>query len=228
MSRHLTEPSTTLVEEPGASTRPSRAALVSLACAPAFVLVASLTQASPIAHDTASELASIAAAPERYQLSGAIGWCAMVLYVPALLALARPVWRAHPRLAGVGLGLSITGLVALISLMGSGPMSMAMAQAPERAAMVRVTDAYESAPLTVVWMLVMVLGFSLGPVVLGFGLWRSGFSWAVPALLAVGLVVQMLDAGRWPLALGYALTAAGMSLVAATLWRRPDRPPAVR
>ena len=71
----------------------------------------------------------------------------------------------------------MTGLVALISLMGSGPVSLAMAQAPERAAMIRVTDAYESAPLTVVWMLVMVVGFSLGPVVLGFGLWRSGFPW---------------------------------------------------
>ena len=146
----------------------------------------------------------------------------MVLYVPALIALARPVWRSHPRLAGIGLGMSMTGLVALISLMGSGPVSLAMAQAPERAAMIRVTDAYESAPLTVVWMLVMVLGFSLGPVVLGFGLWRSGFPWAVPALLLAGLVVQMLDAGRWPLALGYALSAAGTALVAVVALRRRE------
>jgi hypothetical protein len=68
-------------------------------------------------------------------------------------------------------------------------------------------------------MLLMVIGFSLGPVLLGFALWRAGFTWAVPALLLAGLVVQMMDAGRWPLALGYALTAAGMAAVAATLWR---------
>jgi hypothetical protein len=113
----------------------------------------------------------------------------------------------------------VAGLIALVSLMGSGPVSLAMAQAPDRAAMVQVTDAYESAPLTLAWMLLMVIGFSLGPVLLGFALWRSGFSWAVPGLLLAGLVVQMTDAGRWPLALGYALTAAGMTVVAATLWR---------
>jgi len=221
MSHHLTETTSSAAaerERPSA-TAPS-AALAALVAAPVLVLVASLTQASPNAHDTASELASIAAAPGRYQVSGAIGWCAMVLYVPALIALARPLWRSRRRLAGIGLGMSMTGLVALISLMGSGPVSLAMAQAPERAAMIRVVDAYESAPLTVVWMLVMVLGFSLGPVLLGFGLWRSGFPLAVPVLLLLGLIVQMLDAGRWPLALGYALTAAGMTLVAVVTVRR--------
>ena len=220
MSHHVTETTEAPVQE-----RPtpvaSIPALTALVAAPVLVLVASLTQASPGAHDTASELASIAASPGRYQAAGAIGWCAMVLYVPALIALARPVRRV--RLAGVGLAMSLTGLVALISLMGSGPVSLAMAQAPEREAMIRVTDAYESGPLTVVWMIVMVVGFSLGPVVLGFGLWRSGFPWAVPALLLAGLVVQMADAGRWPLALGYALTAAGMAMVAVVTWRRRDR-----
>ncbi len=217
MSHHVTEPSEAPVQEHPANSV-SIPALSALVAAPLLVLLASLTQASPDAHDTASELASIAAAPGRYQLSGAIGWCAMVLYVPALIALARPVRRQ--RLAGIGLGMSMTGLVALISLMGSGPVSLAMAQSPEREAMIRVTDAYESAPLTMVWMLVMVVGFSLGPVVLGFGLWRSGFPWAVPALLLAGLVVQMLDAGRWPLALGYGLTTVGMALVAVLSWRQ--------
>jgi hypothetical protein len=187
--------------------------------APVLVLVADLVQPSPAGHDTASELASIAADPGRYQLSAAVGWCAMLLYVPALLTLARPARRTCPRLAGTGLVLAVAGLIALVSLMGSGPVSLAMAQAPDRAAMVQVTDAYESAPLTLAWMLLMVIGFSLGPVLLGFALWRSGFSLAVPALLLAGIVVQMMDAGRWPLALGYALTAAGMAVVAATLWR---------
>jgi hypothetical protein len=223
MTQHLARPAPDLAhpQRPGASlSAPARAALVT---APALVLVATLTQAAPSAHDTASELASIAAAPGRYQLSGVIGWCAMLLYVPALSALATPLRRSRPRLAAAGLGMSMAGLVALISLMGSGPVSLAMAQAPERAAMVRVTDAYESAPITVAWMLLMVVGFSLGPVLLGFGLWRAGLPWAVPALLLAGLVVQVLDAGRWPLALGYALTAAGMGLVAVLCGRHDER-----
>jgi hypothetical protein len=219
MSRPLIDPAP--VFAPAGSVPPpvSRPLLSALLTAPVLVLVANLTQASPEAHDTASELASIAADPGRYQLSAALGWCATLLYVPALIALARPAWRTSPRLAGTGLALAMAGLTALVSLMGSGPVSLAMAQASDRAAMVRVTDAYESAPLTVAWMLLMVIGFSLGPVLLGLALWRSGFTWAIPALLLAGLVVQMTDAGRWPLALGYALTAAGMAVVAVTLWR---------
>ncbi len=219
MSRPLMDPAPPM--SPTGDMRPpvSRSAVLTLVAAPVLVLVADLVQPSPAGHDTASELASIAADPGRYQISAAVGWCAMLLYVPALLALAWPARRTFPRLAGTGLTLAAAGLIALVSLMGSGPVSLAMAQAPDRGAMVHVTDAYESAPLTVAWMLLMVIGFSLGPVLLGFALWRSGFSWAVPALLLAGLVVQMMDAGRWPLALGYALTAAGMAAVAATLWR---------
>src|SRR3954447_2338253 len=165
--------------------------LVALALAPTLVLVAHLAQAAPVAHDTASELASIAAAPLRYQVSAAVGFCAVLLYVPGLIAMAAPVRAARPRLGAMGFGLSITGLLSLASLMGSGPASLAMAQAPERAAMIRVTDAYESAPLSVAWMLLMLVGFALGPVVLGIGLWRSGFTVVVPVLLVAGLVVQM-------------------------------------
>src|SRR6478735_10016114 len=214
-----------------ATARPSTIAgwcLVALVLAPTLVLVAHLVQAAPVAHDTASELASIAASPLRYQASGTVGFCAVLLYVPGLSAMATPVRAARPWLGGIGLGLSVAGLLSLVSLMGSGPVSLAMAQAPERAAMIRVTDAYESAPLSVAWILLMLVGFALGPVVLGVGLWRSGFTVVVPVLLVAGLVVQMLDAGHWSLALGYALTAAGMALAAAAIWRRDPFAPGAR
>jgi hypothetical protein len=232
MSHHLPDASPDHALAPGSRftssttrpglTWPTRTSLVALGVAPALVLLGSLAQSSPSAHDTASELTSIAADPGRYQVSAAIGFCALVLYVPALIALARPLWPTRPRWAALGLGASVSGLVALASLMGSGPVSLAMAQDPNRAAMLRVTDAYESAPLTVAWMLLMIIGFSLGPVVLGAGLWRAGFTWTIPALLTSGLVVQMLDAGRWPLALGYALTTAGCVVAAAAQWRRAE------
>ena len=118
--------------------------------------------------------------------------------------------------------MSMTGTMALASLMGSGPVSLAMARAENRRAMVHVTDAYESVALTNAWVLLMILGFSLGPIVLGAALWRSGFPWAVPVLLVAGLVVQMADAGRWPLAAGYALTAAGLAAAAVRMWRVSD------
>ena len=204
------EPTTRIEPALGLLTR------VCLVAAPGLVLAAHLVQASPPAHDTASELASIAAAQVRYQVAGVLGFAAMVLFVPAFLGLAGLVRRRHPRVAVVGLAMSLTGLLALTSLMGSSPVSLALARASDRSAMVAVTDAYESLPLTTVWALLMLLGWSLGPIVLGVGLWRSGGSPLVPILLVAGLVVQFLDAGRWPLALGFALTTAGFAVVALT------------
>ena len=205
----------------------ARATAACLVTAPALVLAAHLAQATPTQHDTASELASIAAHPDRYQASAALGFVAVLLYVPALLGLAAPLRAERPRLALTGLSMSVSGLLALASLMGSGPVSLAMADASaDRAAMIALTDRYESGVLVGVWGLLMVLGWSLGPIVLGFGLWRSGFSPAVPALLVAGLVLQVLDAGRWPLALGFACTTAALALVAVRTWASAPVPEA--
>jgi hypothetical protein len=195
-----------------------RACALALAVAPALTLAAHLVQATPAQHDTASELASIGAHPGSYQVASALGFLALVLLLPGLLAMTRPLWESRPRWALTGLSMSVLGLLALVSLMGAGPVSLAMAQAPDRDAMVVLTDRYESTTLYGAWVLLMVIGYSLGPVVLAFALWRSGFSWTVPACFVAGLVLTMLDAGRWPLAAGFALTWLGACFVAARLW----------
>jgi hypothetical protein len=197
--------------------------LAALLAAPLLTLAATLVQAAPSGHDTASELASIAAHPDRYQAAGVLGFASMLLFVPGLLAFARLVRPARPRWADVGLVMSMTGLLALTSLMGSGPVSQALAQASDRPAMVRVTDAYEGLPLTNGWVLLMLVGWLLGPLVLGVGFWRAGGSWAVPALLAAGLVAQSLDDDPRVLALGFALTAAGLAVASISGWRALPR-----
>lgn len=205
------------------TTSPTRPMLVALAAAPLLTLVASVVQAAPTGHDTTAELASIAAHPSRYEVAGFLGFASVVLFVPGLLALARLVRPARPRWANVGLAMSMTGLLALTSLMGSGPVSQALAQATERSTMVRATDAYEGLPLTNAWVLLMLVGWLLGPLVLGLGLWRADGPWAVPALLGAGLVAQFLDADPRVLALGFALTTAGMTVAAAHGWRSLPR-----
>lgn len=202
----------------------ARAALV---LAPLLVLAAHLTQVSPATHDTSSELASIADAAGRYQLAGLLGFVSCVLFVPALLAMTDLLRPSRPRWAAIGGGLSLTGLLALVSLEGSGPVSQALAQSSDRASAVAVTDAYEGLALTNVWVVLMLLGYVLGPVVLGVGLWRAGASALVPVLLVAGLAVQMADLGRWPLALGFLLTAAGFA-VCATRLGAPRSPAGVR
>jgi hypothetical protein len=202
-------------------TTTGRLGALSLLVAPGLMLAAHLVQVSPAGHDTSSELASIAAFQTRYAVAAWLAFLAAVLMVPALLAMARPLSANRPRLAAIGVSMSLVGLLALVSLMGSGPVSLAMVRGGDQAQMVALTDRYESLPLVSAWVLLMVLGYSLGPIVLGVGLWRTGYPWAVPALLIGGLVLQIADAGRWPLAAGFALTWAGMALVGARLLRRP-------
>ncbi len=177
----------------------TRILAASLVAAPALTLAAHLVQATPAQHDTASELAAIAAHPGRYQAASALGFLSMVLFVPAFWAMARPLWDRRPGWAATGLSLSIVGLLALVSLMGAGPMSLAMVDASaDRAQMISLTDRYESTALVGVWSLLMVVGYSIGPVVLGWALWRCGLSWAVPALLTGGAGGH--DARRRPVA----------------------------
>lgn len=202
---------------------PTRPMLAALVAAPLLTLAASVAQAAPASHDTVAELASIAAHPVRYQVAGFLGFASMLLFVPAVLALARPLHERRPRWAMTGLVMSVTGLMALTSLMGSGPVSQALAQAPGRAAMVTVTDTYEGLPLTSTWVGLMLVGWLLGPVVLGFGLWRSGYPLAVPVLLVAGLVVQFLDEDPRVLDAGFALTASGMAVAALTALRSETR-----
>ena len=89
MSTTIDRPTTT----PTTVGLPARIAMIA---APGLVLAAHLVQSAPPAHDTASELASIAGAQGRYQAAAVLGFAAMVLYVPALLGLAAPVRRTRP------------------------------------------------------------------------------------------------------------------------------------
>lgn len=197
-----------------------RGCAVALVAAPGLTLTASLIQASPSAHDTASELASLAAHPGRAELATGVGFVALVLMVPALLGLARPLWARRPRIAMTGLCLGVPGTMGLVALMGSAPVSLAMVDAgADRGQMVALTDRYETSVLVGVWAILMVVGFTLGPIVLGVGLWRSGWSWLIPVALVVGLVLMIADVGRWPLAAGYACTWLGCAVAGTGLWR---------
>lgn len=194
-----------------------------LLLAPGLTLVGHLVQASPEAHDTASELASIAAHPGRATLSALIGFIALTLMIPALFGLARPILDSRPRVALTGLGLSVTGVLGLTALMGSAPVTVAMAHASaDRGQMIALSDRYESSALVGLWVALMLLGYTLGPVVLGVALWRSGGSWLIPAALVGGVVLMMADAGRYPLAAGFACTWLGLATAGVSLLREPS------
>jgi len=197
-----------------------RVCAIALLVAPGLTLAADLVQASPGAHDTASELASIATQPGAATASAALGFLALVLMVPAYLGMAWPLWPTRPRAAGVGLTLSLGGVLALVALLGSAPVTVAMVgRGADRAEMVALTDRYEGSVLVTGWVLLMLLGSVVGPLVLGTSLWRSGWSAVVPLALLAGVVLMVADAGRWPLAAGYACTWVGLGTVGLGLLR---------
>ena len=192
--------------------------LVALVACASLVLVAHLVQASSgcprhrLGVGIDRRLAS--ALPG----SGTVGFCAVLLYVPGLIALA------HRPGGSTLAGRHRPGAVdhrpaALASLMGSGPVSLAMAQAREgrddpRDRRLRVgppdrrLDAADAGRLLP------------GP---GGARHRSvaiGLPIVSPSCSRRVLWCRCLDAGRWWLALGYALSAAGMTLAAATIWRQ--------
>lgn len=209
----------------GNPARPSAArswpGAAALLVAPALMLAGSLVQATPPTHDTAAELASIAAAPGRAEAALLLGFAGLVLSVPAYLAMGRLLRPSRPRLAAVGTGLAIAGVLALQALMGSGPVTVAMtAPGADRRSMIALTDRYESSWVVGVWVAVMLLGWALGPLLLAVGLWRSGLPVLGPLAVLVGLVLTASDAGRWSLAAGGVATWLGLAVVAREVLRR--------
>lgn len=196
-----------------------KSGVLALATAPGLILASHLIQLTPQRHDTASELAAVAEAPGRAAVALVIGFVGLLCYIPAFLAMAAPV---RDRRSGViGIVMSISGLLALVALMGSGPVTNAMVTASaDRTEMIALTDRYESSPVVTFWVILLVLGWTLGPLVIGIALWRAGWSIGIPLALFAGVALTMTDAGRWPLAAAFALTWLGMALVAKGLWSR--------
>ena len=193
----------------------NRLCALALLIAPGLMLAGHLLQATPAQHDTASELAAIAAHTGRADASAAVGFAGLLLYLPGIMGVARPLVDRGGRLAATARAMSIAGLLALVALIGSSPVTSAMvAPTADRQQMIALTDRYESAPLVGAWVALMVLGWSLGLVLLGVALWRGGWTIAIPLALAAGLALMVADAGRWPLAAGFACTWVGMGLAA--------------
>lgn len=208
----------------------TRLCALAMLVAPGLMLAGHLAQWTPAQHDTAAELASLAAHTGRADASVAIGFLGLLASVPALFGLARPLLDRGSRLGVLVLGLAIAGVLSLVALMGSSPVTSAMvAASADRAQMVALTDRYESAPIVGVWVGLMLLGWSLAPVVLGFLAWRTaGRVLLVPVALSGGLALAVADAGRWPLAAGFVCTWVGMGLAGWQLLRELRTPPAAR
>src|SRR4051794_28184275 len=178
--------------------------------------------------------AAVAAAPGRQTAVVWLGYAAMLLLVPGVLAVAGLTREAAPRLTWWALALVVPGYLSLGALVaGDATLWSGNAAGLGESAVAALYD--HPHPAMIVGLAVFVVGHVVGTVLLGAALLRSRrvpavFAWALTisqplhfiALVILGL--QPLDVFAW------CLTAIGMAAAAWALLpgqRVPARVPGV-
>lgn len=178
----------------------------------------------------AVQVAAIAQHPHLRLLSVLLGIAALVLFVPMVLTIRRLLRVRSPRLARAGSALCLTGVIAFAALHGMDLATLAVIQAPgveHVTAAGAITSSSASGPLTVVFLVGMMIGMLL----LSVGLWRTRVVPRAAAVLLVAFLV--LDFGAAvasskPLTVAaHALLLAGSALIARSLLLRRSASQAV-
>jgi hypothetical protein len=200
-TRQAIPPATTTGARTGSQRMPA-AQTAALVGAPLLLLAAHLLQP---AHgtSTAEEVASQAAHTGAYNASTAVGLAAVLLTVPALLALRSLV--ADRRAGRIGGALAVAGAVGLAFLLGTGVGATTIADKAGSQA-VALTDALESNPAMGAGVAVMLLGWTFGLITLAVTLGRSGrLPWWAAACLGLAPLVPAVAGGRLPVSLCFVL-----------------------
>jgi hypothetical protein len=174
----------------------STARLRIAAAAAALAVLGILTQVlTEPAGGESSTARALAAAGAHQGAWFAADWAEILGYTAAALAVATVTGLVRGR----GGWLTATGgwlTTASFLVLGLNALSLAegvLAAQPDRAAMVRAEDAI-SASGALTPLLLLAFGSLLGPVLLAFGLWRSGrIGWWLPALSVAGAVLFVVS-----------------------------------
>jgi hypothetical protein len=193
-----------------------RTAAACLVGAPVLLLASHLLQPAHGA-ETRTEVAAQASHPGAFQASTAVGLLAMLLLVPALVALGGLLgdrWSGR-----VGGPMAVAGAIGLCFLLGTGVGATAIAvhAGPDA---VRLTEELEGDPAFGLGVALMLLGWTLGLVTLGIGFLRSR---RLPVWAGAGLVVAPLvpafAGGKVPVAVGFVVLLACFAAAAAAVVR---------
>lgn len=161
---------------------------------------------------TAEEVAVQAAHQGAFNASTAVGLAAVLLTVPALLALRSLV--ADRRAGRVGAALAVAGAIGLAFLLGTGVGATTIAgEAGSQA--VALTDALESNPAMGVGVGVMLIGWTFGLITLAVVLGRSGrLPWWAAACLGLAPLLPAFAGGKVGVAAGFVLLLVGFATAA--------------
>ena len=208
------------------------ASCVALVAGPALVLAATATLPWYTGDDTLATLDVAAAHPDATRAGDLLAFLAILVMIPATLAVAHALRRRSPLLGLVGATLAIGGWVGGMLLVVANEYDLMLAGSPAREE-VAVTLQDSSPWVLGVVLAVFLLGTLLGSVVLGAGLLRARIvpAWAgaavvaSPALSLVGNAadVKALDvAGGVALLIGFAAVAHAAATAGDEAWDRGE------
>jgi hypothetical protein len=190
---------------------------VTLVAGPALLVAGALTHPREVS-DAGEQLGIVAAGLNRWYLAHLLYVVAMVVLIPAVLALGRRLRDRAPSLELWGTALAVVGLCASAALtVIDGFGGWQLAQLSDRRAATEAFDHMTHSAGILVPFAVVGLALSAGLVVLATGLVRTGtapawMGWTLGAgagLLAIGLV------GELPVAFLAGVVAIAVGLVAA-------------
>lgn len=202
-----------------------RVAAGSMIAGPALLVAGTFitpaTDTAPTAY-----LAAVADATGRFQIGALLFVLGHMLLVPAIFAMMHVVTRTVPRLGHVAGALALSGSVAMAGLGATRLYDVALARAlrpPQGSAV--LGELQELTGFLVVLVIPAVAGLTVGAVLLGVALWRSGLAaWWLPALMFVGFVGVSVGGDGTPIGVaGSTMLAAALGLVGHRIWSMSDQ-----
>jgi len=170
------------------------AAGISMIVAPLLMLVASaLGPSHEESRTLAGPLPTIAVSPNRFLISVILGLLALGVLVPAVLGVAHVVGTRQPRLAMIGAGFLVAGILCSAVVKGIELVQHQMVdEGADRTQMVSLLERLEAGTGLRIVLVVFLSGLMLGWVVLSLGLFRSpSVPRALPGLIIASLVVNV-------------------------------------
>lgn len=177
---------------PSTDTTPRRRmAAASLIGAPLLGLLASQLWPDTPA-DTAGRLSAIADHASQYLAANLVTIASIVLFVPAIVVLARASAR-RPVARYVGGTLAVLGVVGWSGTTALGMAEHALATTMDANAAATAADRVAASAGAGIFLAMFLFGLFIGLVILAVGAWRSGVAPAwVPAAIVVGVGLDML------------------------------------
>lgn len=187
----------------------------------AGTLVTPATNTAPAAY-----LSDVAEHAGRVQAGALLFVLGHMLLVPAIFAMMHVVTRTVPRLGHVAGALAVSGSFAMAGLGTTRLYDLALARALTPAQGAEAVDELQQITgFLVVLVLPAVAGLTLGAVLLGVALWRSGLAaWWLPVVMLLGFVGVSIGGDGTSIGVaGSAMLASALGLVGYRIGSMSDR-----